>query len=172
MPPTQPACTALAGGTPKTGLPAVGLAIVSVVLARAASRSGAVTAARLAAISGVTAAAISLLQFALGIVLAGTTAPGTAHLLYESVNGLDGAKMLTLAVLGVAGAASGLLPRWLRYVGIALSAAIAGSGVACLLLLQDLAALAYVSGPLLLVFITGTGVVLGNGGPGHRGVTT
>lgn len=154
------------------GLPAVGLAIVSVVLARAARRSGAVTAARFAAISGVAAAAISLLQFALGVALAGTTAPGAAHLLYESVNRLDGAKMLTLAVLGVAGAASGLLPRWLRYVAIALSAAIVGSGFGYLLLLQDLAALAYVSGPLLLVFITSTGVVLRNGGLDHRGVTT
>lgn len=57
------------------------------------------------------AALISLTQFVLGVVLASTTAPGTAHLLYEAVNRLDGAKMLALAVLGVAGAASALLPR-------------------------------------------------------------
>jgi hypothetical protein len=36
------------------------------------------------------------------MVLAGTTAPGTAHLLYGAVNRLDGVKMLALAILGVA----------------------------------------------------------------------
>ena len=36
----------------------------------------------------------------LGAVLAGTANPGSAHLLYESVNRLDGVKMLALAVLG------------------------------------------------------------------------
>jgi hypothetical protein len=64
----------------------------------------------------------------------------------------------------VAGTASGLLPRWLRYVAIALSAAIAGSGAAYLLLPQGPATLACVSGPLLLVFMTGTGIVLGTTG--------
>jgi hypothetical protein len=142
------------------GLPAAGLAIVSVALARAAARSGAVTAARSAAIAGMAAALISLAQFVLGVVLAGTTAPGTAHLLYDAVNRLDGVKMLALAILGLAGAASGLLPRWLRYAGIALAVAITASGIAYLLLLQGPAALAYVSGPLLLVFITGTGITL------------
>jgi len=99
------------------GLPAAGLAIVSIALARAARRSGAAAAARVALIAGVSAALISLLQFALGAVLAGTASPGTAHLLYDAVNRLDGVKMLALAVLGLAAAASGVLPRWLRYAG-------------------------------------------------------
>ena len=143
------------------GLPAAGLAIISVALARAARRSGAAVAARFACIAGAVAAVISLAQFALGMVLAGAPAPGTAHLLYEAVNRLDGAKMFALAALGLAGAAPGVLPRWLRYTGIALAVAMASSGVAYLSLLQGGAVLAYVSGPLLLLFITGTGIALG-----------
>ncbi|HLN71028.1 MAG TPA: hypothetical protein VK280_27635 [Streptosporangiaceae bacterium] len=143
------------------GLPAAGLAIVSIALARAARRSGAPAAARVALIAGVAAALISLTQFALGAVLAGTASPGTAHLLYDAVNRLDGVKMLALAVLGLAAAASGVLPRWLRYAGIALAITITASGVAYLLLLQNLAILAVPAGVLLLVFITGAGITLG-----------
>ena len=143
------------------GVPAAGLAIVSIALAHAARRSGAAAAARLALIAGVAAALISLLQFTLGAVLAGTASPGTAHLLYDAVNRLDGVKMLALAILGLAAAASGVLPRWLRYTGIALAIAITASGVAYLLLLQNLAILAVPAGVLLLVFITGTGIALG-----------
>lgn len=143
------------------GVPAAGLAIVSVALARAARRSGAAVAARFACIAGVAAAVISLAQFVLGMVLASTSAPGTAHMLYEAVNRLDGVKMFALAALGLAGAVSGVLPRWLRYTGIALAFAMVASGVPYLLLLQGGAVLAYVSGPLLLLFITGTGIALG-----------
>ena len=151
------------------GLPAAGLAIVSIALARAARRSGAAAAARVALIAGVAAALISLTQFALGAVLAGTASPGTAHLLYDAVNRLDGVKMLALAVLGLAAAASGVLPRWLRYTGIALAFAMALSGVPYVSLLQGGAVLAYASGPLLLLFITGTGIALGTsaGKPSH-----
>ena len=143
------------------GLPAAGLAIIAIALARAARKSGAAAAARAALIAGAAAALISLLQFTLGAVLAGTESPGTAHLLYDAVNRLDGAKMLALAVLALAGAASQVLPQWLRYTGIALAIAIAASGIAYLLLLQGLAILAIPSGVLLLVFITATGIVLG-----------
>ncbi len=145
------------------GLPAAGLAIIAVALARAARRSGAAAAARAALLAGAAAALISLLQFVLGAVLAGTASPGTAHLLYDAVNRLDGVKMLALAVLALAGATSRVLPRWLRYTGIALAIAITASGIAYLLLLQGLAILAIPSGVLLLVFITGTGtgIVLG-----------
>jgi hypothetical protein len=142
------------------GLPAAGLAIVSIALAQAARRSGAAAAARFACTAGVAAALISLAQFVLGLVLAGTSAPGMAHMLYEAVNRLDAAKMFALAVLGLAGAASGVLPRWLRYTGIALALAMASSGVAYASLFQGGAVLAYVSGPLLLLFITGTGIAL------------
>jgi hypothetical protein len=143
------------------GLPAVGLAVISIALARAARRSGAVRHARIIVIAGLAAALISLVQFVLGTALAAAASPAAAHLLYESVNRLDGVKMLALAVLGLAGATSGVLPRWLRYAGITLAIAITCSAVAYLLLLPGLAGLAYVSGPLLLLFVTGTGVVLG-----------
>lgn len=143
------------------GLPAAGLAIISVALSRAARQAGAATGARFIAAAGLTAALISLLQFALGITLAATTAPGPAHLLYDGVSRLDGLKMFALAVLAVAAVAAGVLPRWLRYTGIALAVAITASGVAYLLLAPGLAFLAYLSGPLLLLFICGTGITLG-----------
>jgi len=143
------------------GLPAAGLAIIAIALARAARRSGAAAAGRAALIAGGAAALISLLQFVLGAVLAGTASPGTAHLLYDAVNRLDGVKMFALAVLAPAGAASRVLPRWLRHTGIGLAIAITASGIAYLLLLQSLAILATPSGVLLLVFITGTGILLG-----------
>ena len=54
-----------------------------------------------------------------------------------------------------------MLPRWLRYTAMALTIAIAASGIAYLLLLQGLAILAIPSGVLLLVFITSTGIMLG-----------
>ena len=54
-----------------------------------------------------------------------------------------------------------MLPRWLRYIGIALAIALTASGVPYLLLLPGGAVLAYMSGPLLLLFITGTGIALG-----------
>jgi hypothetical protein len=54
-----------------------------------------------------------------------------------------------------------MLPRWLRYTGIALAIAIAASSVAYLLLLQGLAVLAVPAGVLLLIFITGAGITLG-----------
>jgi hypothetical protein len=140
------------------GLPAAGLAIVSLALARAGRWSG---AARAVGIAGIVAAAISFVQFVLGSALAGTSSSGTAHLLFEGVNRLDGVKMFTLAVMAAAAVATGLLPRWLRYTGVALAVAIVASGIGYLLLIPSMATLAYVSGPLLLLFVTGTGIVLG-----------
>ncbi|MCO6007101.1 hypothetical protein NE236_19145 [Actinoallomurus purpureus] len=146
------------------GLPAAGLGIVSVLLTKAASRAGAVTAARVIGGAGIIAAVISLVQFALGLALSRTTAPGTAHLLFQAGDRLDGVKMLALAVVGVAAAASGVLPRWLRYAGAALAVAIAASGVVYLFLLQSLALLAAPALILLLIFVTGTGIALGRYG--------
>ncbi|MFB9832954.1 hypothetical protein [Actinoallomurus acaciae] len=141
------------------GLPAAGLAIVSLALARVASRGGSIGVG----VAGVVAALISFCQFVLGVALAGASSPGTAHLLFDGVNRLDGIKMCTLAVMAVAAVSTGLLPRWLRITGVALAVAIVASGIGYLLLLPSMAPLAYVSGPLLLLFVTGTGVVLGRG---------
>src|SRR5215470_6646608 len=101
------------------GLPAAGIAVVAVALARAARRHGEALAARFALAAGLTAAIISAVQFGLGLTLATTAAPGPAHLLFTSIDRLDGAKMLALAVLGATAATMAMLPRWLRWTGIA-----------------------------------------------------
>ena len=143
------------------GLPAAGIAVITVALARLARRSGATAAGRFALAAGLTAAVISAVQFGLGLALAVTAAPGPAHLLYTSVNRLDGAKMLALAVLGVAAAAMTVLPRWLRWTGIALAVAITCSGLVYLLLIGSLAAAAGPALVLLLAFMTGSGIMAG-----------
>jgi hypothetical protein len=147
------------------GLPAAGIAVISVALARTARQREAVGAVslpgRFALVSGLVAAIISALQFGLGIALTATSAPGPAHLLYASVDRLDGAKMLALAVLGAAAAAMTGLPRWLRYTGIALAVTIACSGLVYLLLVASLAAVAGPALVLLLAFMTGCGIMIG-----------
>jgi len=142
------------------GLPAVGLAVVSVALARAIRGSGATRAGLIALIAGAIAAAISLVQCFLGVALARASAPGSAHLLWELVDRLDGIKMFMLAILALAAAVTTVLPRWMRYVSGALAISIAGSGLAYLFLLNSLASLAYVAGVLLLVFIPGAAFTL------------
>ena len=69
--------------------------------------------------------------------------------------------MLALAVLGAAGAAMRPLPRWLRYTGIVLALALTASGVVYLLLLASLAVAAGPALVLLLLFITGGGIITG-----------
>lgn len=145
------------------GVPALGLALIALALARSARREGATVAARCASTAGAVAAAISLAQFVLGETLARTTAPASAAFLYQAVNRADGLKMFALAVLAGAGAAAGIRYRWLRGVASALAAAITSSGVAYLLLLPNLAVLAYPAGVLLLIFITSTGFALDTG---------
>lgn len=143
------------------GLPAIGIAVISAALARTARRHGARRTARIALVSGLAAAAISALQFILGLILAATSAPGLAHALYQSVNRMDGVKMLALAVLGAAGAATVALPRWLRWTGAALAVAITCSGLVYLFLVTSLATAAGPALVLLLAFITGCGIMIG-----------
>ena len=151
------------------GLPAAGIAVIAVALARLARRSGATVPARFALVAGLVAAVISAVQFGLGLGLAATAAPGPAHLLYTSIDRLDGAKMLALAVLGVAAAAMTALPRWLRWAGIALAVAITCSGLVYLLLIASLAAAAGPALVLLLAFMTGCGIMTGmTAGPKDR----
>jgi hypothetical protein len=143
------------------GLPAAGIAIISAALAGTARRNGAVNVARFVLAAGLVAAVISAVQFALGLALTATTAPGPAHLLYASVDRLDGAKMLALAVLAAAAATVTALPRWLRYTGIALAVAMTCSGPVYLLLVAPLAAAAGPALVLLLAFMTGCGIMMG-----------
>jgi hypothetical protein len=143
------------------GLPAAGIAVIAVALARTARRSGSTSAARFALVAGLAAAVISAIQFGLGLALTATSAPGPAHLLFTSVDRLDGAKMLALAVLGAAAATMTVLPRWLRWAGIALAVAITCSGLVYLLLIAPLAAAAGPALVLLLAFMTGCGIMTG-----------
>jgi hypothetical protein len=143
------------------GLPAAGIAVVAVALARAARRHGEALAARFALVAGLTAAIISAVQFGLGLALTATAAPGPAHLLSTSIDRLDGAKMLALAVLGAAAATMAVLPRWLRWTGIALAVAITCSGLVYLLLIASLAAVAGPALVLLLTFMAGCGIMIG-----------
>jgi small-conductance mechanosensitive channel len=83
--------------------------------------------------------------------------------LFHLINRMDGAKMLALAALALAGVAlarGGLLPRLLGYVAAALAAAMVASGVGYLLLSTTLAQAAAVSLGLLLIWVVGTGVAL------------
>ena len=143
------------------GLPAVGIAVISVVLARFARHRGSPAVSRLALVAGLVAAAISAVQAGLGMALAATSAPGQAALLCACANRLDGGKMLALAVLGAAAAAMTALPRWLRLTAAALAVAITGSGLVYLLLAASLAAAAGPALVLLLAFMTGCGIMIG-----------
>ena len=158
------------------GLPAAGLAVVAVALSRAAAgaasdgqaggRPGPLS--RLVLTAGVLAAAVSTVQWVLGLVLATVAAPHGEHAasltLFQIVNRLDGVKMFLLAGLAAGGTAlarRAVLPRWLGVSGTVLAVLLLGSGVGYLLLNPTLAPLAYVDGPLLLFWVTGTAVVSG-----------
>ena len=56
---------------------------------------------------------------------------------------------------------TGLLPRWLRWTGVALVAAIIASGIGYALLSNTFALAAWVSLPLLLIWVAGAGIAVG-----------
>jgi hypothetical protein len=152
------------------GIAAIALAVVVVALAGAARRAGEQRVGRIVLATGLSAAAVSVVQAALGLYFADQLVPGhhagSASRVYEAINRLDGVKMFLLAGLALAGFAlirrvPSLLPHWLTYVALGLAVAIAGSGIGYLFLLDTLALAAWVSLPLLLVFVTGAGVALG-----------
>ena len=142
------------------GLPAVGLLVVGLALASATR-----PASRLIAAGSVLAAAVSAGQCLLGLGLTLWAVPaehvGAAGGLFEAVTRLDGVKMAAIAVAAATAAVLALggripLPRWLIGVSLALAVSIAATAVGYLLLLTAGAVVAYVSLPLLIVWITGT----------------
>jgi len=151
------------------GVASLCLAVVAVALGRVGIRAGAASLGRVIAATGLAAAGIALVQSVLGIALAVSVVPaghaGTAGTLNDTINRLDGLKMFVLAALAVAGTVlarrTHVLPKWLVWVGALLAVAIAASGVGYALINNALSVAAWVSLPLLLVFITGAGVVLG-----------
>ena len=143
------------------GLPAVGIAVITMALARAVGG----TRGRVLRVAGLTAAVLSLVEFVLGMVLARAQDAGSAHLLWAAIDRIDGVKMLAFAVLGAAawfkGTAVTSKDRWLRYTGAALAVTMTGSGLVYLLLVQSLNVAAGPALLFLLVFIAGTGIALG-----------
>lgn len=106
----------------------------------------------------------SLTQCVIGLFI--TAAATSGHIascgtLSDLVNRLDGVKMLALVGATAWIAAMGpALPRWLRGVTVALGLALIASGYAYLALSSALAWTAYVSGPLLLLWVGSAGIAL------------
>jgi hypothetical protein len=149
------------------GVAALALAVVVIGLGRAARRQGAGRLGLVTVVVGLTAVALSLVECVLGLLLGGSVAPdgeaGRAGRLFDVISRLDGVKMLALVAMAVAGfglVRRAVLPRWLAYAAALLTVALIASGAGYLLLNTTLAQAAYVSGPLLLVWVTGVGVAL------------
>ena len=157
------------------GVTAVFLAVVVILVAGAARRAGARRAALAVAGFGLAAAAMSWAELVMGSwVIFGPVASGQAAAagsLYGVLNRVDGAKMLVLAAMAVALAVlaltSAVLPRWLAPLALLLAAALVVSGLGFVLLSAGLSNAVYVSGVLLLVVITATGVTLRTGAVPH-----
>jgi hypothetical protein len=118
-------------------------------------------------VAGLSAAALSLVECALGLLLTGSVAPdreaGRAGRIFDMINRIDGVKMFALAAMAVAGVGlvrRAVLPGWLGYTAGLLAVALIASGAGYLLLNTTLAQAVFVSGPLLLVWVTGAGVAL------------
>jgi hypothetical protein len=119
---------------------------------------------RLAALA---ATVVSLAECGLGLWLsAGLARPGEAGLagaVNDAITRLDGLKMLLIALVATAAAVAIRrrtlpLPGWLSPLAAVLAVAIAVSGVGYLALSDAAASAAWVSLPLLIVFITASGL--------------
>jgi hypothetical protein len=88
----------------------------------------------------------------------------TAGTLWSAIQRIDGAKMFVLAARAVAVAVlsltSAVLPRWLAPLALLLAVALMMSGLGYVLLAAGLSDTVWVSGVLLLIVITATGVTL------------
>ena len=159
---------ALAQFTLNEGVAAVALVVVVTLVASAARRRGQARAGLAAAAFGIAVAGISWAQLALGTWLFGGLVPdrrtSAAGALYHAITRMDGAKMFLLAAMALAisqlARSSRILPRWLAPVGVLLAAALMASGLGYLLLAPGLASAVYVSGILLLIFVSATGITL------------
>ena len=149
------------------GIAAAALAVVVIAAARAA-RPGPRRAGLAGAGFGIAAAVVSWAELAVGAWLVYGPVAGRraadAETAYQVLMRLDGAKMFLLAAMAVAlsvvALTSPVLPRWLAPLGFALAASLVVSGLGYVLLAPGLAAAVYVSGILLLAFVTSTGVTL------------
>ncbi len=157
------------------GVAAVFLAVIVIVVTRpilrqgSARLAGARTAAQLGVGFGLAAAAVSWFELGLGTWLIFTLVPegrsGTAGAAWHALNRVDGAKMFVLAVMAAALSVLAMttppLPRWLAPLGFLLAAALVVSGLGYVLLAPGLGTSVWVSGILLVVFVTSVGVTFG-----------
>jgi hypothetical protein len=151
------------------GLPAIGLSLVLAGLGKYALRAGERFLGRTLLIFGLSAAALSLMQFGLGAYLCGIAVPGNRAEAVKSATDtlgrIDGLKMLCISAFSLAGfrlvrRGKARLPGWLAWASLALSATILVSAIGYLFLLDSLALAAYVSLPLLLLWMTSMGLSL------------
>jgi hypothetical protein len=138
--------------------------LLGVVLAAAlVGRREQIARRPVAAVAGAVAVAASVAQCVLGLILTasavGNDVSGSGSL-GALVNRLDGVKMLALAAVAIWLAAAPAWPRWLRVISVLLAVAVVTSGYAYVALANTLAWTAYVSGPLLLAWVTSLGIWL------------
>ena len=127
-----------------------------------------------AAIGGGAVVGISFLQCLLGLFLVSSTSKGDLGQsgdIYQLVNRLDGVKQLLLGAcvvaVGVLLRSTSNYPLWLGRTTVVLGVALVPSGLAYLLLWNVLAGTTFVSLPLLILWVAGTGIWLGSVAP-HR----
>ena len=150
------------------GVAALALVFVLVAVARAAGHAGAVAPSRIILGAGVAACLVSVAEGVLGVLLV-TSLASPAHVsrageVFDAINRLDGVKMVLLAAVITTATLARRelgLPRWLSAAGVMASLALVASGVGYLALDGALASAAFVSLPLLLIWVSGTGVALG-----------
>ncbi|WP_371666145.1 hypothetical protein OG508_02305 [Streptomyces sp. NBC_01108] len=125
------------------------------------------SAGRLAGWAGRVTGALACVQLVLELIAipgADPTSPGRTGALFEAVQRADGVKMFALAALAatacVASRHGTLLRRWEVVIGWALAATIAASGIGYLLLSTTLTPAAFISLPLLLIWIAVLGAAL------------
>lgn len=116
------------------------------------------------ALLSVVAVITSLTQCILGLLVTAAATGGhvaTAGSLFEALNRLDGVKMFALAgATAWLAATRPALPRWLRRVTVLEVLALIASGCAYVTLSNAFAWTAFVSGPLLLLWVAGAGIAL------------
>ena len=146
------------------GVSAGALIAIASVLYRAARSHGELRTGRILYASACAGAVVSFLQMALGFTLAATAETaeaGRANSLFDAINRLDGVKMIAFAVMASAGVVltrRGAFPRWLGVVGSVLGGTLLLSAAGYLLLDPNLATAAFISLPLLLVWVSGSGL--------------
>ncbi len=149
------------------GVTAAALVLVMAELARSAARRGQRNPGLVVLLAAAVGAGLSLVQMALGVALATTAAaddPGRASTLFDAINRLDGVKMLAFAAMALGGVVltrRRILPRRAGVIALMLAGTLVLSATGYLLLDPGMATAAFVSLPLLLIWVGSIGVVVG-----------